>query len=42
MSSLHEIEKQWESLGPADKAQPLRWVVRDLVDPAGTTASGSR
>src|SRR5271166_3851147 len=32
MSTLHEIEEQLESLGPADKAQLLQWVVRDLGD----------
>lgn len=30
MNALHEIEKQLESLGPAEKAQLLQWVVRDL------------
>jgi uncharacterized protein (DUF433 family) len=32
MSTLHEIEKQLESLRPAEKAQLLQWVVRDLGD----------
>jgi uncharacterized protein (DUF433 family) len=32
MGTLHEIEKQLKSLGPADKAQLLQWVVRDLGD----------
>ena len=32
MSILHEIEKQLESLEPAEKAQLLQWVVRDLGD----------
>ena len=32
MSTLHEIEKQLESLGPAEKAQLLQWVVGDLGD----------
>lgn len=30
MNTLHEIEKQLENLGPAEKAQLLQWVVRDL------------
>jgi uncharacterized protein (DUF433 family) len=32
VSTLHEIEKQLESLEPAEKAQLLQWVVRDLGD----------
>ena len=32
MNTLHEIEKQLENLGPAEKAQLLQWVVRDLGD----------
>ncbi|MHB1562424.1 MAG: DUF433 domain-containing protein [Isosphaeraceae bacterium] len=30
MNALHEIEKQLENLGPAEKAQVLQWVARDL------------
>ena len=32
MSTLQEIEKQLASLRPAEKAQVLQWVVRDLGD----------
>ena len=32
MGALQEIEKQLETLGPADKAQLLQWVARDLGD----------
>lgn len=32
MSSLHDLEKQLESLTRAEKAQLLQWVARDLGD----------
>ncbi|MGO9468175.1 MAG: DUF433 domain-containing protein [Isosphaeraceae bacterium] len=32
MSVLHEVEKQLEALTPAEKAQVLQWVARDLGD----------
>ncbi len=32
MDALHEIEKLLSTMSPAEKAQLLRWVVRDLGD----------
>ena len=32
MSSLHDLEKQLESLTPGEKAQLLQWMVRDIGD----------
>ncbi len=32
MSSLHDLEKQFESLTRGEKAQLLQWVARDLGD----------
>ena len=32
MSTLHDLEKQLESLTRAEKAQLLQWVARDLGD----------
>ncbi len=30
MSTLHELERQLASLSPAEKAQLLQWVTRDI------------
>jgi len=32
MSSLDDLEKQWESLTRGEKAQLLQWVARDIGD----------
>jgi uncharacterized protein (DUF433 family) len=33
MSTLNELERQWASLSPGEKAQLLQWVARDFSGP---------